>query len=122
MNEIQELLERALPQIAVRLENELVLTCPVDTGLLRNSITVFPNENGLLISMAEYGELVEFGTPPHIIKPQSKQALKFKPKGSKDFIFAKEVRHPGTRPNPFIRNAIQTKLKEIVIEEINKFL
>ena len=70
--------------------------------------------------MAEYGRNVIFGTPPHVIKPKSKKALKFK-KGKKD-IFSKKVNHPGTRPNPFVQNVIYFKLKNIMIEEINNVL
>lgn len=104
--------------IAIKLQNELILVCPVDKGILRNSIKVVPIEDGLLISMVEYGKYVEFGTPPHIITPKEKKALKFK--SGKGFIFSKKVRHPGTRPNPFIRNTVRNKLPKIIQEEINR--
>ncbi len=116
--EIRELLDRALFDIAIRLQNELILKCPVNTGRLRNSIKVIPQGDGLLIWMADYGKFVEFGTPPHVIMPTEKKALKFK--GDEGIIFAKKVKHPGTRPNPFIRTALQTKLKKIIIEELLK--
>jgi len=57
-------------------------------------------------------------TPPHIIKPKDKKALKFKVGNGK--VFAKVVKHPGTRPNPFIRNTIRNKLAGIIQEEITK--
>ena len=128
MNEIEIALEKAMPDIARRMLNELILVCPVDTGRLRNSIKVIPQGKGLFIWMVDYGEYVEFGQNPHIIKPKSKKALRFEvgrierlsgKKKGKTIVFAKEVKHPGTRPNPFIRNTIQTKLKQIIIEEIN---
>ena len=118
MNEIKEALERAIPRIAIRIQNELVLASPVDTGRLRNSIVVKPVGNSLIISMVDYAFYVEFGTPPHIIKPKDKHALKFKAGGEN--VFAKEVHHPGTRPNPFIRNTIRNKISKIVQEEITK--
>ena len=72
--------------------------------------------------MVDYGKYVEFGSPPHIIKPKNKKALKFKvgkaTKKGKDIVFAKEVKHPGTRPNPFVRNTIQNKLTKIIKEEL----
>jgi len=129
MNEIEERIERALPRIAVRIQNELMIVCPVDTGRLRNSIKVRSTKGGIIIWMVDYGKFVEFGTPPHIIKPNSKKALKFEVgriqrlssgKGEKNIVFAKEVKHPGTRPNPFIRNTIQNKLGKIIVEEITK--
>ena len=130
MREIEEKLMKVIPRIAVRIQNELILACPVDTGRLRNSIKVRVEGRSLIIWMVEYGKYVEFGTPPHIIKPTSKKALKFEvgkkerlgrkgPKSQANIVFTKEVRHPGTRPNPFIRNTIQTKLRQIIIEEIN---
>ena len=120
MNEMKLIIEKALPDIARRRENELILVCPVDKGFLRWSIKVRPASNGigLIIRMLEYGKYVEFGTPPHVIKPKDKQALKFK--SGKKIIFSKKVNHPGTRPNPFIRNTIQEKLGKIIGEEINR--
>ena len=90
-NEIQDALEQALPSIAVRIQSELVVTAPVDTGRLKNSIKVFPTKKGLEISMVDYGIFVEFGTVSQ-------------------------------KPNPFIRNALQIKLKKIIIEEMNRVL
>ncbi|MHA1302303.1 MAG: HK97 gp10 family phage protein [Candidatus Heimdallarchaeaceae archaeon] len=116
MDEIQEALERALPDIARRMQNELVLVSPVSTGRLKNSIKVKSTNEGLIIWMVDYGKYIEFGTPPHIITPKEKKALKFKIGG--DELIRKKVKHPGTRPNPFIRNTIQNKLREIIIEEL----
>ena len=118
MNEIQELLNKAMPDIARRMQNELMLVVPVDTGRLKNSIKVTATDEGLIIGMVEYGRWVEFGCPPHIITPKTKKALKFKI--DKKIIFAKKVMHPGNRPNPFVRNTLMTKLKNIIIEEISR--
>jgi len=118
MSEIDDMLEKAMPNIARRIQNELIMVAPVDTGRLRNSIKVIPSSEGITIWMADYGMFVEFGTPPHVIKPKSKQALKFK-SGNK-VVFAKKVQHPGSRPNPFIRNTIQNKLRNIIHEELMK--
>ena len=133
--EFQELLDKAMFAIAIRLQNELVLTAPVSGGRLRPSITVRPSNDGmgLIISMAEQGKFVEFGTNPHIIRAKPGKMLHWhKTKGrtqhahphsksmAKDAIFAKEVKHPGTRPNPFIRNALQNKLGTIIVEEMAK--
>lgn len=105
-----------LERIAYRLMHELKKVAPSKTANLRRSIKVFPYGDGLRITMTHYGKYVEFGTPPHIIKPSKKKALKFKTGG--DTVFAKKVRHPGTRPNPFVRNTIMTKLPKIIREEI----
>lgn len=116
MEEIRELLDKAMFNIAIRLQNELLITCPVDTGRLKNSIKVLPQDQGLIIGMVGYGKFVEFGTPPHVIIPTEKKALKFKAGGEE--IIVKKVQHPGTRPNPFVRTALFTKLGKIIEEEI----
>ncbi len=61
MNEIKEAIERALPKIAIRFENELKIVCPVDKGLLRRSINVIAEGNTLIVTMLDYGYYVEFG-------------------------------------------------------------
>ena len=118
MNEIEEKLNKAMPNIARRLENELVLVVPVATGRLKNSIKVAPSEKGLIIWMVDYGKYVEFGRNPRVITPKYKKALKFKSEGK--IIFAKKVRQGAVRPNPFIRNTIQNKLRNIIIEELSR--
>ena len=129
MNEIEEKIQRAMPDIARRLWNELTLVCPVDTSRLVNSIKVRSTNEGLIIWMVGYGKYVEFGTLPHTIEPKNKKALKFEVgrierlsgrKKGKDMVIVKKVKHPGTRPQPFIRNTIQNKLKQIIIEEISR--
>lgn len=124
-------INRVLFSIAIKLQNELVLTCPVDGSGLVNSIKVIPVEGGLRISMNETGKYTEFGTPPHTIKAKPGKILHWhKTKGrtqhnhphskemGKDAFFAKEVKHPGTRPNPWIRNTVRNKLPKIIQEEI----
>ena len=135
--EVRGLLNKAMFMISVRLQNELILTAPVDGSGLVNSIQVKPASDGmgLIISMLEQGKYVEFGTNPHIIRAKPGKMLHWhKTKGrtqhnhphskemAKDAVFAKEVKHPGTRPNPFIRNAINNKLGIIIQEEVEKEL
>jgi len=97
--------------------NVLVNTCPVDTGNLKQQLDVRIGPNGEgIISMPEYGYYIEFGTAPHIIRPKNKKALFWK--GADHPV--KVVRHPGTRPQPFIRNAIATQLKGIIIDNLKR--
>ncbi len=133
--ELQSLMDKVMFRIAVRLQNELVLTAPVSGGRLISSIKVRPlnDGKGLIISMVEEGRHVEFGTNPHIIRAKPGKMLHWhKTKGrtqhahphskamAEDAVFAKEVKHPGIRPNPFIRNAIYNKLGKIISEEVSK--
>lgn len=124
-------INKILWSIAIKLQNELILACPFNRGNLSASIKVVPSERGLMISMIEDGKYVEFGTPPHVIRAKEGGILHWhKTKGrtqhshphskvmQEDAFFAKEVKHPGTRPNPFIRNTVRNKLPKIIQEEI----
>lgn len=133
--EFDEALEAAIPSIAIRLEGAFIVAAPVDTGRLKNSIRVIPSKNGVTLIIVEYAMFVEFGSIPHVITAKSGKKLHWhKTKGrtqhshphskamAKDAVYAKEVRHPGTRPNPFIRNTINNKLPKIIEEEVSKFM
>ena len=57
--------------------------------------------------VAPHAHLVEFGTKAHTIKPKRAGGwLKF---GNRFTAFARSVQHPGSRPQPFFRNAIRSK-------------
>lgn len=90
----------------------------VDTGFLKNNIDVIIKGNTIILEMPSYGKYVEFGTAPHIIRPKDKKALKWgKGKNAK---FAKVVRHPGSRPKPFIRPTIHQQLGQIIKKNIQR--
>jgi hypothetical protein len=99
------------------LVNELVDVAPVDTGQLKNSIDHRTEGDTIVISMAEQGLWCEFGTPPHIIRVKEKKVL-----SDGKVFFGKEVHHPGTRPNPFIRTTMQTKLSGILQDNVERHL
>jgi hypothetical protein len=40
------------------------------------------------------------GTPPHLIRPRNRRVLRFPGRGG--VVFAHQVRHPGTRRNPYL--------------------
>ena len=118
MNEFEIALNKALPSIARRIQNELILVVPVDTGRLKNSIKVISSKEGIVIWMVDYGKYVEFGRNPRVIVPVNKKALAFK-KGGKTII-VKKVKQGAVRPNPFVRNTLQNKLRGIIVEELMK--
>ena len=99
---------------------EMQRTVAVKTGELKRSIKHSVNNDGLVLnfSMRDYGKYVEYGTPPHIIRPKNKKALAFK-MGGEDII-VKEVHHPGTRPQPFIRPFFNTKLGQSIVKNLKK--
>lgn len=45
------------------------------------------------------------GTPPHIIQPRNRLALRFVRKG--DFVFCKRVHHPGIQADPYLFDAAE---------------
>jgi hypothetical protein len=77
----------------------------VDTGRLKNSISMSQ-------SRAVYGQSMTIGSPlryalahhegtrPHIITPDRAQVLRFSSRGR--IVYARSVRHPGTKPNKFL--------------------
>ena len=103
--------------IAHDLEQEIVKKCPVDTGALRNSITIVRHGNQFSITALDYLMHVEFGTPPHIIRVKDKKVL-----SNGKVFFGKEVHHPGTRPQPIIRTTIRQDLPRIVQRNVTRLL
>lgn len=79
-------------------------------GRLRDSIT-YRKHVGLtgvgleFGSRVPYASYVEDGTPAHLIYPRNANVLRFIGRGG-DVVFSTVVAHPGTRPNPFARNAV----------------
>ena len=51
------------------------------------------------------------GTPPHIIEPRNKLALRWVSNG--DFVFSKRVKHPGIAPDPYLFDAARHELPKI---------
>ena len=60
-------------------------------------------QEGRLTSTAEHSSFLEEGTRPHIIRAKNVKVLRFVQNGA--VRFAKFVRHPGTKPRPFMQQA-----------------
>lgn len=83
---------------------------PVRSGRLRRSIRStsrlgFRGWTSRVGSDLDYAEFVHDGTRPHLIRPRRARALRFTAGGR--VVFARLVRHPGTRPNPFLDRALR---------------
>lgn len=66
---------------------------------------------------ADYAVPVEYGTDPHTIRADDAEALHFKIDGEE--IFIKEVDHPGTQAQPYMRpgtDVVRARLGKIVDE------
>lgn len=86
-----------------------VENAPSDTGNYKGQIA-YDGEN-TVIAQANYSAAIEYGTVPHVIEPNEKEALAFNSNGQ--YIVRKKVHHPGTKPNPVMRNAAAKVQKEI---------
>lgn len=92
------------------------------TGRLRRSIRVYGHSRAIsgqkiyIGSAVPYARMHHEGTLPHIITPNNHKFLKFRP--SKGYragwnvladgsVLARKVRHPGTRPNRYLTDALK---------------
>ena len=79
---------------------------PLKTGFLRDSIVKYvENDEAAVGPLASYASFVEFGTKPHMIFTAGASCLSFVANGVR--VFTKYVFHPGTRPQPFVKYAVQ---------------
>ena len=119
-------LKVAMTDTVVSIEKYAKHRCPVDTGHLRASINseITGFEEGAVGTNTEYAMAVEYGTRPHDIKPREKKVLRFEVGGTRggyvtsksgkrywkkgkagEPVFAKRVKHPGTKAQPFLEPA-----------------
>lgn len=74
------------------------------TGKLRASTKASVSRYRMAIrSTAKHAAFLEHGTRPHTIVPRYRKALRFTAGGR--LVFARRVRHPGTRPYRFLSSA-----------------
>lgn len=110
-----------------RTVGQAIVGCPVDTGLLRGrhdmSVRVGSSRvDGRVFNDAKYASSVHNGTSPHEIVGRAQRrvtrgnrrsgvkTLRFQVGGS--VIFRRRVQHPGTRANPWLREAAKRVASE----------
>lgn len=108
--EMSRLAARDVARVARQVEERAKQLAPVDTGRLRGSITVRPfvglrGPSVRVSADVSYATFVENGTRPHVIRPRTKRALKFKVGGRT--VYARVVHHPGTRAVHFMSRAVR---------------
>lgn len=82
---------------------------PKKTGATAESWTIHyhkKDSDGVIWEISPDGRekevtFLEFGTKPHVIEPNVREALRFEVDG--EVVFAKKVFHPGTKPLGFVR-------------------
>lgn len=84
---------------------------PVRSGALRDSIHPEKSAGVTSIGMdvtasVDYAYPVHEGSEPHTITPKNSEFLYFAPKNGPKLIRVKSVNHPGSKPNPYLWNAL----------------
>lgn len=107
-------------QDALRLGRRIVANAQqrvaVKTGTLRRSIGMDVTAAGTTITLsvfakAKHASFVEQGTRPHVIMPRKARVLRFQSGGKT--VFAMRVNHPGTKPRPFLRPAVEEEIRKL---------
>ena len=75
-------------------------------NLARSILKEVEDDHAVIRVLARYGIYVVAGTAPHVIRPAGASCLAFRAK-SGDMVFTRLVRHPGTKPNPFLEEAAE---------------
>jgi hypothetical protein len=113
----------------LNVQREAKRAAPVDTGRLRSSINVrfIGRMAGEVGTSLPYAPAVEFGSGihgerrrPYIIRPKRAKVLAWRPGsygggfGGGGMVFAREVKHPGVRPRPFLLPAWEREKEHVV--------
>lgn len=114
---------QAMEQACILVENEAKIKCPVDNGLLRNSITHYiegnPNELvGVVGTNVEYAPYVEFGTGIYSSLGNGRQD-RWKYKDAKGEWHSTIGQHP----QPYLQPALEEnrrKIEKMFKEQIKK--
>lgn len=104
--EIDAAIARYLEKVAVAIEADAKAGCPRDTGRLAESIHHEMADGGKTARIGtnvDYALSVEFGSRPHIIRGNPYLAF---PGRDGETVVRREVHHPGTPEQPFLRPAL----------------
>ena len=118
---VNDILQRRMRQIIRLAAADARVNSPVDTGRMAQAIKEDPIQSvtpfrviGGITSHAPYSIFVHEGTRAHAI-PRSispgQKILKFSSGGQT--VFRRSVNHPGTRPRPFLTNAVARTLRDL---------
>ena len=75
-------------------------------NLARSIMKEVEADSAVIRVLARYGIYVVTGAAPHVIRPAGASCLAFRAR-SGEMVFTKLVRHPGTKPNPFLEEAAE---------------
>lgn len=108
---LQNATEKTLQEAGQKVTEEAIRTAPTgENAQYKGMIVHYVNEH-IVAAEAPYSADIEYGTKAHIIEPKNADALHFTTDGQE--VFTKRVNHPGTKPNPVMRNAAHKVQKQI---------
>lgn len=110
----KNIMRSALRKGANEIRNEAKANVPVDRGDLKKSLKVSTGgKRGKIIAKVKsglrYAHLVEFGTAAHKIEGKNGGFLFFNGMG------VKSVHHPGSKAQPFMRPALDSKANAAIV-------
>lgn len=99
--------DKATKRVAERTVVFAKQLAPIRTGALRTSIHMEPAPKAAwrVVASMPYAAFVHDGTVPHVIKAKKAPMLHWIDAGG-EHRFAKLVHHPGTKPQPFLKEAL----------------
>ena len=100
--QIHALSDEQRAEITKDVANSARRRCPVDEGDLRDSIKAHP-DRGIVEVGTDHWAPTEYGSKPHMIRSTGKWPLRNRETGE---TFGREVRHPGTPEQAFMRPAL----------------
>jgi len=112
---LPDAIDSGVRRTAMTVRGTAQANAPVDRGELRQKIEAQRAELGVyeVISAAPHAQAVEFGTDPHVITPDSADALAFEGQNG-ELVFRQRVNHPGTPAQPYLRPAMKQHQSELV--------
>ena len=110
-DEVPRGVARAAGRVRDRSKANLTRAGRVDTGALRNSITVRQASSGAGRVTYQVGSDLRYALPQHQgvkgpVLPRRAKVLRFKPKGSNTFIFRPQTK--GFKGVPYLRDALRS--------------
>ena len=109
----QEVRQKLVERLAEIAYYEAFYGAPWKSGKLARSIVKEVEDGSASIRvLSPYGLFVVAGTAPHLIRPAWASCLVFKAK-SGERVFTRLVRHPGTKPNPFLERAAEKTAEQV---------
>ena len=109
---LEKPIEELVKKTADFAEKTMKEKAPKRTGRLRGSIHKKVGRLEAEIGpSAPYAIYIEYGTRPHIIRPVRARALRFEVNG--EVVFTRLIRHPGTKPQRFIRETVEELQNQI---------